>query len=317
MTADFFVDSQYDSILGGTGWGDDMILQWVLSFDDSKVQRRAVSSCWRQLIEARFPHRKYDPPEGGVGVLEFEKDLQMNKLIYSVTLQFGRNGSPCSESSKAELQQQQEKEQPPLDSLKLEHSNSTGTSSSVAFMNWVPSYYRSNLNDDRDQVVHEIEETDAIAVWILITKLLHQGIAQGDKGQIMADAATEGGPGLETCIACSGSGCRLCGGRGIRRMPPAPPPSVHFESPGGPTAFEARRPYGFLRVRCGSGSSDDSPSEGGNEHEPMNTLAEKRPLSSLEVTEIGALLDHRNNARLMRRKCPRAPIVPFGGVRNF
>lgn len=42
----------------------------------------------------------------------------------------------------------------------------------MAFLNWVPSYYRSNPRRGHREVVCELEEADAIATWILVTKLL-------------------------------------------------------------------------------------------------------------------------------------------------
>jgi len=300
MTANIFAGSTCDPPTGEKGWGDDMILCCVLSFDDSKVQHRAVSLCWRQLIEAMFPpYRKYDPPEGGLGLVEFEEDLQMNKLIYSATLRIGNNtiNRDCA-GSKAE----EEQPRSTSDELTLQGRSvaTRGKTSTVAFLNWVPSYYRSNANDDRDNVVHEIEETDAIAVWILVTKLLCREKVRGDndEGSIRADSVTEDNAGElqaggETCIACSGAGCRLCGGTGFRAGTGPEPASQ---------SRQQKDVRGFLRVQCG-GSIDVSLFSAG-----------KHPLSSVEVRQLQALLDHRRNSRLLRCKRARAPIVPFGGV---
>merc|ERR1711908_160082 len=146
---------------------------------------------WRVVVESRFPpHQKYEPPCGGLGFVELEEDLQMNKLIYSTTLRFGKG--VCSapsisiSSSDAQSQPQQCKSRPQesgregyasgeqrdgelleedVAALQGRSEAPQGGISTVAFMNWVPSYYRSNANDDRE-VVHEMEESDAIAAWI-------------------------------------------------------------------------------------------------------------------------------------------------------
>eukprot|EP00419_Tripos_fusus_P016649 CAMPEP_0172759000 /NCGR_PEP_ID=MMETSP1074-20121228/166833_1 /TAXON_ID=2916 /ORGANISM="Ceratium fusus, Strain PA161109" /LENGTH=292 /DNA_ID=CAMNT_0013592691 /DNA_START=127 /DNA_END=1005 /DNA_ORIENTATION=- len=291
-----------------------MILCLVLSFDDSKVQRRAVSLCWRHLIEARFPsYRRYDPPKGGLGFVELEEDLQLNKLIYSATLRLGNNNVRSSSAAS-----NTEEQQPATTDLTLQGRFAARRSklSTVAFLNWVPSYYRSNANDDRNEVVHEIEESDAIALWILVTKLLCRDMSQGgnDEGLMRADTVTEGhASGLhasgETCIACSGAGCRLCAGTGLR-VGVGPGLASH--------AWSKKDVHGFLRVRCG-GSGDasfqnDDAISGQNGGELI--LAGKHPLSSEEVRQLQALLDHRRNDKLLRCERTRASIVPFGGVSN-
>lgn len=265
------------ALVSGKGWVDNMVLRLVLGFDGPKVHCRAVSPHWRDEVEAGSPpYRRYDPPRGGLATIELEEDLQMNKLLFSASLRIGSSDivGPVSCSS-------------PTDAGGRNVSGST-----VAFMNWVPSYYRSNPNDDRGEV-HDISEEDAISTWILVTKLLSCEPPQNDTG---ADWVLPG----EACIACSRSGCRLCSWTGVRNG------DMLLRGRGAAWSGEGCR--GFLRVRCGSGShtpQDDS-----------TMFVPKHRLSSREVAWLRALLDHRRNPRLQRQERERAPIVPFGGVSN-
>lgn len=254
-------------LVSGGGWLDNVILHLVLGFDGPRVRCRAVSPLWRDVVEAGSPpYRRYDPPRGGLAVIELEEDLQLNKLLYSVSLRFGSSAAERSVPG-----------------------------STVAFMNWVPSYYRSNPNDDRGEV-HGIPEDDAISAWILVTKLLSRVPPPPEDTGV--DLVLHG---REACIACSGSGCRLCGGAGVRNG--AGPLR------GGTAASSAEGCRGFLRVRSGIGSH--APQEGCSA-----MSVPKHRLSSQEVTRLRALLDHRRNPRLQRQERARAPIVPFGGVSN-
>lgn len=329
-------DLMCDLITSGRGWGDDMILRSILSFHDAKVQLRSVSPTWRNLVEARFPlYVKYDPPLGGQGVVEVEEDLQMNKLHWCATLQFGKKmaGAVSDSSLQGDSQQRGEKSfgkddhsgylqianapsspgQPgqqesaiEFSSLSKECSNSA-IASKVTFTNWVPSYYRSNANDDRT-MSHDMSEEDTIATWILVTKLL-----QGDKCGKDASRLSPGADDHsqlpqrgEACFACNGNGvgCRLCSGSGVREVTS---PST------GPSFDESYARSSFLWVRCGV---DRDLSCGRNNREIMSELAIKRPLSSQELKALKDLLDHRQNPHLQLRRRAPAPFVQFGGVSN-
>jgi len=276
--------SIYDSLMSGNGWLDNVILCSVFRFDDSKVQRRAVTPYWRKLVETQFPpHRKYNPPAGGSARIELEKDLGLNKLIYTATLSIGSNASGYNSSSASEETPQQ------LDEAGThEHT----VASTVAFLNWVPSYYRSNPNDDRS-MFHEILEDDAIAAWILVTKL-----SQRDESMIAGSKPEEinSQSQAEACVACSGNGCWVCSGSGIREGTAGHSANIHSPQECG---------HGVLRVRCCSEDNIRS-----------SIRAEKHVLSSQEVDSLQAFFDHRRNPGLRQIECKRAPIVPFGGVSN-
>ena len=52
----------------------------------------------------------------------------------------------------------------------------------MAFLDWVPPYYRSiPTREGHREVVWEMEEEDAVAAWILAVRLLEEG-AGGPRG---------------------------------------------------------------------------------------------------------------------------------------
>merc|ERR1712032_606815 len=325
-------DMMCDLITGGRGWGDDMILRLILSFHDAKVQLRSVSPPWRYLVEAGFPlHVKYDPPLGGQGLVEVEEDLQMNKLLFSATLQFSNNmiGAASDSSFQGDSQQRAENafvkddargcfpdrsgsSSPKQQESATEVSNQSNEcpnltrASRVTFTNWVPSYYRSNANDDR-AMSHDMSEEDAVATWILVTKLLQGSEGGTEASRSSPGAASQSQRRGEMCIACNGSGfgCRLCSGTGIREGTGL---SAHQSS-----SNDSRARSGFLWVRCGV---DRDLSCGRDTSGITTELAVKRRLSSQELKALMELLDHRRNPRLQLRKRAPAPFVQFGGVSN-
>lgn len=320
-----FCESTCECIMGGQGWGDDIILRRVLSFGSFRVRLRAVTSRWLQLIESRFPPpRKFDPPQGCLAFIELEQDLQLNKLIYSATLRIG-HGLVQRESADQSGYMECGKLLPSENAHSSgQYMNETASAcaaaqpgrynalqphtSTVAFMNWVPSYYRSNTNDDRE-MVHELEEEDAIAIWIFVTKLLCQGERDASRGTGAAAQEESAFQNRETCIACSGNGCRICGGTGIR--------------PGAPTgtsvgAVKTEACRGFLWVRCGGSDGalcSSSVNEGADQPGPV-TLARKHAVCMEELSGLQNLLDHRRNLRLRCQERAPARFVPFGGVSN-
>eukprot|EP00931_Biecheleriopsis_adriatica_P079307 TRINITY_DN52711_c0_g1_i1.p1 TRINITY_DN52711_c0_g1~~TRINITY_DN52711_c0_g1_i1.p1 ORF type:complete len:334 (+),score=48.79 TRINITY_DN52711_c0_g1_i1:36-1037(+) len=319
-------------VVSGRGWGDDTILCQIFNFHDSKVELRSVASHWRQIVEGRYPkHQKFDPPEGGQCIIEIEEDLQMNKLIYCATLHFSlastsgliqelrqqQQSSPSVQESAEDSETRKNCKEGYVSCDKSMHSSARqeveasrrqAGISKVAFTNWVPSYYRSNANDDRE-VVHVMEETDAIATWILVTKLLRRDACGAGGDAASSDRAH--GSTVETqlrgdsCIACSGRGfnCRLCQGTGLREN----------AGPGGSAAAVHSSAYhSFLWVR----SNSHGPSFSDMDTNAVRTweLAKKHPLTPEEVGKLQALLDYRRNPRLLRKERATPAIVPFGGV---
>merc|ERR1711924_574115 len=143
---------------------------------------------------------------------------------------------------------------------------------------------------------------DAIAIWILVTKLL-QGSKAGAKASSLSREGADNLSQLprrgETCLACNGNGfgCRICSGTGIRE---STDPSTH------PSFAGSSARSGFLWVRC---SGDRDLSCGSNTGGIVSALAIKRPLSSQELKALMDLLDHRQNPRLQLRKRAPAPFV--------
>lgn len=324
-----FYDSTCECIMGGQGWGDDIILRRVLSFGSFRVRLRSVTSRWLQLIDSHFPPpRRYDPPQGCLAFIELEQDLQLNKLIYSATLRIGHGliqresahpGSgeggymECEKllPSAAAHSSGQHMNETTRACAAAQPGRSTAPqphTSIVAFTNWVPSYYRSNANDDRE-MVHELKEEDAIAIWIFVTKLLCQGERDASRrtGAVAQDeSAFQNG---ETCIACSGNGCRICAGTGIR------PGEATRTSVG---AVKTEGGHGFLWVRCGGSDGAlcaNSVSDCADHARPV-TLARKHAVSLQDLCGLQSLLDHRRNPRLKRQEQAPVRIVPFGGVSN-
>jgi len=298
-----------------------MILRRIMSFHDSKVHLRTASPHWRQLIEARFPpHTKYDPPYRGQGFVVVEEDLEMNKIIYSATLKFAssdgslRSGSfESSTGTSDSVSRFGTGETSPKQRLRTsveEHAAQTN-GSKVSFTNWVPSYYRSNANDCRE-VVHEMDEADAIATWILITKLLnkHESDIATSGSRVMpederSETVSRGG----SCIACSGRGwgCRVCNQTGVREFTSMSPRDDARTATGSVGC-------GFLWVRCGGDLDVSCCSNQSTANQWV--LTKKHPLLLQDLIAIQSLLDHRRNPRLRRKDQVPAQFVPFGGVSN-
>jgi hypothetical protein len=305
LSSDFICDL----ITSGKGWGDDILLRLILSFHDARTQLRSISLHWRRLIEVRFsPHVKYDQPSGGQCAIVVEEDLQLNKLVYTATLQFDMSATKATSSSSMPGNASEDTEcggyLPTEAAMLAKDSPNKASISKVAFTNWVPSYYRSNANDDR-AMVHDMSEDDAIATWILVSKLLKHGLHGTDeKSSSSAAGGSNARLNGELCIACGGSGlnCRLCHGTGVRE---GTTDAVDRQGISKCTTSRA-----FLWVRCGDDLNPLCSRSNSLE------LARKRPLSTRELQMLQALLDHRRNPALQIQTRTQTPVVPFGGVSN-
>mmetsp|Transcript_5942 Transcript_5942/g.10783 ORF Transcript_5942/g.10783 Transcript_5942/m.10783 type:complete len:180 (-) Transcript_5942:257-796(-) len=115
---------------GSISDGDDEVLHLILSMSNNRVLLRAVSQRWLAVCRKRFPPPvAWPPPIQSPTHMELEANQAMNKLVFSLTLNL------LSEPA-----------------------------STVAFLDWVPSYFRSSNNR---QVLHELPAEDADAAWRL------------------------------------------------------------------------------------------------------------------------------------------------------
>lgn len=115
---------------GSAGDGDDEVLQLILSMSSSRVRLHSVCLRWLEVCRSRFPPPiAWPPPPTSPVHLELEINQAMNKLIFSLTLKL----RPAAVST-------------------------------VAYLDWVPSYFRSSSNR---QVLHELPEENADASWCL------------------------------------------------------------------------------------------------------------------------------------------------------
>ncbi|CAE7345976.1 hypothetical protein AK812_SmicGene35539 [Symbiodinium microadriaticum] len=132
---------------GSAGDGDDEVLQLILSMSSSRVRLHSVCLRWLEVCRSRFPPPiAWPPPPTSPVHLELEINQAMNKLIFSLTLPLGSHSKQFPAVS--------------ADARKLRPA----AVSTVAYLDWVPSYFRSSSNR---QVLHELPEENADASWCL------------------------------------------------------------------------------------------------------------------------------------------------------
>eukprot|EP00434_Breviolum_minutum_P024758 symbB.v1.2.021866.t1/scaffold1883.1/size97200/5 len=120
---------------------DDEILRSVMEMSTQRVQLRGVSRRWMSVWKF-FPSPRaisFHPPREGFAELELEVNQAMSKLILTCNLRLRGGGS-----------------------------------STVARMDWVPSYFGSR----NGHVLHELNDEDADATWRLASRIF-----QGQDGQ--------------------------------------------------------------------------------------------------------------------------------------
>ncbi|CAL1148758.1 unnamed protein product [Cladocopium goreaui] len=135
---------------------DDEILRCVFELSSQRVQLRGVSRRWMSVWRS-FPSHwtvKFDPPSGPV-TLELEVNQAMSKLILTCELE-----------------------------LRSGHSGRSGRST-VARMDWVPSYFGSR----NGHVLHELKNEAADATWRLASRIFQGASAAPGEGQLRLRSA--------------------------------------------------------------------------------------------------------------------------------
>eukprot|EP00439_Symbiodinium_sp_Y106_P055730 s1130_g7.t1 len=109
---------------GSAGDGDDEVLQRILSMSSSRVRLHCVCHRWLEVCRSRFPPPiAWPPPPASPVHLELEINQAMNKLIFSLTLKL----RPAAVST-------------------------------VAYLDWVPSYFRSSSNRQAARRLRELRD---------------------------------------------------------------------------------------------------------------------------------------------------------------
>mmetsp|Transcript_25011 Transcript_25011/g.56726 ORF Transcript_25011/g.56726 Transcript_25011/m.56726 type:complete len:207 (-) Transcript_25011:72-692(-) len=121
----------------------DEVLLTILQAHADRCHVRAVAQRCRRVVEDHFQIRRVQPPEGEIFCIDFEVDQYMTKHLYCA--QFG--GASAGDAG--------------------------GVAGRVTFINWVPAYWRGSSHGSRD-IRHRLPESDACALWKLVTKVRDQ-----------------------------------------------------------------------------------------------------------------------------------------------
>lgn len=138
---DHLFGDDYPPFIGCT-CDTDVMLCHILEYDASRVTKEAVSRRWRSAAQSHFRKRRFTAPlMGEAASISMEVDTPISKKIYSAELRAANTG--------------------PYGGPQLDVT--------VTFLDWVPSFLRSNPHSR--EKLYTMEGVDADSAWIKLCKL--------------------------------------------------------------------------------------------------------------------------------------------------